>query len=136
MVNLLTYFLWFCFGGMQAYLHTLDTTKSYVVTLLMLTGLIGGLLINYLRTFAISAMMLVLVYRFAPNNESAITKAISNNSFGIYLFHSPLIYITFTLLADTQPFFVCFINFVIFGGIAWGLTVFVRKCRLGWILGE
>lgn len=84
----------------------------------------------------ISLMVVYLFYLIIPNKESVILNAISRNSFGMYLFHSPLIYITFTFFPNASPYKVVLLNFVVFGIISYYLTEFARKCKVGFIIGE
>lgn len=43
---------------------------------------------------------LISIYLSIPKKAISIAEFLSKNSFGVYLFHSPLIYITFTLMAN------------------------------------
>lgn len=61
---------------------------------------------------------------------------ISFNSFGIYLFYSPLCYITFTFAANIKPIFMFGINFLFFGTLSAILAILIRKIGLGVIIGE
>lgn len=65
-----------------------------------------------------------------------MTEMIARNSFGVYLFHSPLIYITFANLPDANPIIVVVLNLVVFGAVAYGLTELIRKTRLKVMIGE
>ena len=68
--------------------------------------------------------------------KGKVIRSVSKNSFGIYLFHSPLIYITFSYFANESALFVVLLNFVIFGGVSLFITELVRKIGLGLIIGE
>lgn len=62
---------------------------------------------------------------------------INKNSFGIYLFHSPLIYITYTLIPNSNPIIILLINFGIFGTVGFILTEIFRKIKiLKFAIGE
>ena len=52
------------------------------------------------------------------------------------LFHSPLIYITFSFFANASVLFVVLVNFVFFGGVALCITEVIRNRGLGLIIGE
>ena len=71
-----------------------------------------------------------------PNKTINILSKISANSFGIYLFHSPLIYITFRYLPNINPILMFIINFICLGIVVYYLTIFLRKLKLGIIIGE
>ncbi len=72
---------------------------------------------------------IILIYKIIPNQESKILKIISENSYSIYLFHSPLIYITFTYLKNANPIIVIFINFILFGGMSLLLSIIIEKIK-------
>lgn len=76
------------------------------------------------------------LYAIVPGKNCKIISCISKNSFGIYLFHSPLIYITFSFFSNESVLFVVLLNFVIFGGVALFITEFLRRRDLGLVIGE
>ena len=86
----------------------------------------------------IACAFILMIYRLDFNSISnnSILKEISNCSFGIYLFHSPMIYITCTYWKDLNPILVLSINFIIFGFIAFLLTMIIKRSRLKFIIGE
>ncbi len=57
------------------------------------------------------------------------------NSFGLYLLHSPLIYIIFTYLLNSSPIVVSLLNFFVFGGLAYLMTVLIRKTPMKLLIG-
>lgn len=84
----------------------------------------------------LSALYILNAYGAIPEKACSFTEKISANSFGVYLFHSPLIYITFSMIPNAAPAIVVFINFVVFGLAAYGLTNLVRRLKLGFVIGE
>lgn len=92
--------------------------------------------VRVLTTLLLRAMCIINVYGAMPCRTCRIVEKVDRNSFGIYLFHSPLIYITFACIPNAYPAIVLFVNLVIFGAIAYGLTELVRKCKLRIIIGE
>lgn len=83
------------------------------------------------------AIMLISgIYLSMSNKYNRILDSISKNSFGIYLIHSPLIYITFTFFLNSNPIIVVFLNLAVFGTASYILTVLVRKMKWGVIIGE
>ena len=83
-----------------------------------------------------SCALVYLTFRYMPSLDCPIIKAISKNSFGLYLFHSPLICFAFMLCPDIHPFWMLVINFGVCGIIAFLLTELVRIAHLGWVIGE
>ena len=100
------------------------------------------IILSLLRVFTIYVHLLYIlclilcIYILIPNKTTKWTQLISENSFGIYLIHSPLVYITYTYFKDCNPIFVLCLNFFVFGGISLLLSIMIRKSRLKFILGE
>ena len=67
-----------------------------------------------------------------------ITKNIIKNSYGIYFFHPMIIYILFYYLSNRQisPSFLCFGVFIISFSLSYALTWFIRKIKIGFVIGE
>lgn len=76
------------------------------------------------------------MYICTPNKKISVLSFFSENSLGIYLIHSPLIYFTFTLWNNSYPGIVLVVNFVIFGGISLLLSAWIRSSKFKFILGE
>lgn len=83
-----------------------------------------------------SFTLLTLFYIIVPNKTSKFIDIISKNSYGIYLLHSPLIYITFTYMANDNPWKVVGINFIIFGFVAMLMTIFINRTKFRFIIGN
>lgn len=90
------------------------------------------------RIFSYFASMLCVLtgYALMPNKRNLILSHISRNSMGMYLFHSPLIYLTYCYLPNINPFLMLLINFLGFGTISYFVTGFIRRVNLGFIIGE
>ena len=82
------------------------------------------------------ALMLVSAYCITSNNQcNKAIEAISNLSMGMYLLHSPLIYITFAFMPDCDPIIVVLVNFIGFGLLSFGLTYIIKKSKLRVFIG-
>ena len=97
--------------------------KHIFATVLIIV--IGGILwkitsIGY--EFYLSVVMVTLCYAVMPTSRNQVVDAISNNSYGIYLFHSPLIYLTAIYTPNINPWLMLFINFFVFGFVAYIIT--------------
>lgn len=79
---------------------------------------------------------IVALYGVMPVKQHTMISRLSKDSFGIYLFHSPLVYFTYTFLRNANPIIVVMINIIVFGACAWGLTELVRKAHIGIVIGE
>jgi len=75
-------------------------------------------------------------YLLVPNKKNKILSFIERNSFGIYLFHSPMIYITFTYFRESNPYMVVLLNVFVLGAISVLLTEGLRRTPLAFIVGE
>ncbi|MDY5870811.1 MAG: acyltransferase [Lachnospiraceae bacterium] len=92
--------------------------------------------VGLLLSVGLSTLMIFNIYVIMPEKSYSIVEKIDRNSFGIYLFHSPLIYITFACIPNANPGIVVFVNFIVFGVTAFGLTELVRRTRLKVLIGE
>ncbi len=92
--------------------------------------------VGLLLRIALPTLYILNAYGAMPEKDCKLTDRISKNSFGIYLFHSPLIYITFATIPDAAPAIVVFLNFVVFGLLAYWLTNLVWRIKLGFVIGE
>jgi peptidoglycan/LPS O-acetylase OafA/YrhL len=136
--NLGQYLVWFYLGICMQNLSDFLTKWShyyYICTVLFACVLLFSVITlgryNELMTFA----LLIAGYLAIPNKTNSVTAFLSKNSFGIYLLHSPLIYITFTFWKDENPVFVVAMNLVVFGGIACVLASLIVKTPMKFIVG-
>lgn len=139
------YLLWFALGylinirqtllrGIYGFSVLKWSLLSLNVALLwfFFTGRAGSVLASLI----ILALCIVNAYGAMPEKSCALVENVDRNSFGIYLFHSPLIYITFATIPDAHPAIVVFLNLVVFGGMAYGLTALIRRTKLKILIGE
>lgn len=89
-----------------------------------------------MRTLILTMAALACVYLLVPNASNGVLRVISRDSMGLYLFHSPLLYISFTFWPNISPWLMVPINFLGFGTVAWLLTILMRRARLGFVIGE
>ena len=84
-----------------------------------------------------SAIFVVSLYYIMPDSKSVILERISKNSYGIYLFHSPMLYIVFYYFGFLKPFEMVLINFFILFALSYLMTELLRLSKFGRIaLGE
>lgn len=86
--------------------------------------------------YFICLILIPLLYYYIPNKTNKLIKMIDRNSFGMYLFHSPLVYITFSSLLIEKPITTFIVNFIIFGFLSFLITLIIRKLNLGYVIGE
>lgn len=145
LLSAFNYLIWFSLGYFLN-MHQHIVRKVYRISgvkwaLLMLNA---GLLIyclfadsvRVLLSLGMKALCIVNAYGAMPEKSCSLVDQIDRNSFGVYLFHSPLIYITFATIPNAHPAVVVFVNLVIFGAAAFGLTELIRKTKLKVLIGE
>ena len=103
-------------------------------------GVIGiGYVIKSLTSIGfdmyLSITVILLFYLLIPSFNNKFINEISSRSYGLYLFHSPLIYLTAVFCPNINPWVMLFINFFVFGSIAYILTVLLSKSKLKFIIG-
>lgn len=92
--------------------------------------------VRVLVMLGLRVLCIVNAFGAMPQRTCRVAEKVDRNSFGVYLFHSPLIYITFATIPNAPPVIVVFINLVCFGAAAYGLTALIRKTKLKVLIGE
>lgn len=105
------------------------------ITILFLIGYFIYKITSIGFDFYLSSLVVILCYILIPNNSTKIVAAISKNSYGIYLFHSPMIYITALCCPNINPWMMLFINFFVFGGVAYAMTDAISKSKFRFLVG-
>lgn len=128
--------------------HWAITTKTKIgkrlfvcvcALLMSLVLLLMGMVLHYYTSIGfdiyLSVVLVVLFFLFFPEGKSCVIDEISCYSYGIYLFHSPLIYITAFKFPNINPWLMLFVNFIVFGGIAYFISKSISNSRYRFILG-
>ena len=114
--------------------------KRFIQLVILICIIIIGYVIKLITSIGfdiyLSIVVLLFLYKFIPSFNNKIINNISKRSYGLYLFHSPMIYITAVLCPDINPWLMLFINFVCFGFVAYLITVALSKSKLKFIIGE
>lgn len=118
-VNTMYFIIWFYLGLL---IRSTDT-KFFLSLITLLVLLIVSVLPNVVYGLAI----VLTLYCIVPNKENKVMSFIDKYSYGIYLFHSPLIYIAFTYAPNIDPLKMFFINFFLMGGVALLLSYIVKS---------
>ncbi|RGK02078.1 acyltransferase family protein [Mediterraneibacter gnavus] len=129
--------IWFYIGYLaskyKGNINQMCYSKRIIILLFTVIFSFGeNILFHYLSTF----LILLSLYLLMTDKSNKTLKILSDNSFGVYLLHSPLIYITYSRFVNANPLIVIFINFVIFGGLALILTMIIKKSKLKIIIGS
>jgi len=139
-----SYYIWFTLGRLL-YVNIQNIRKRLtirVISVVLCMATIVLILFYFNQRFRLiintvcSFVWVITFYIFIPNKQFKITQYISKNSFGIYLFHSPLVYITYTYWPNYNPVFVLLINFIGFGSLSLILTELIRHSRFCWLIGD
>lgn len=86
--------------------------------------------------FYLSVVLVICLYLIVPKRSNKLINSISDRSYGIYLFHSPLIYLTATYCPNINPRLMLLLNLGLFGGMAYYITVLLSNSSLRFVLGE
>ena len=137
--------IWFYLGFLIKKAHL---NKSYNIALLLIsiTSIILYFICYYIEPqyynyiqillkYFVCIAIIPLIYNVIPNKNNNLIEKISDSSYGIYLFHSPLVYITFAFMPNLNPFLILFINFVFFGIIAYTISKKIKKTQFKFVLG-
>lgn len=133
----LIYLFYFYIGILiRRYEDNINWNKTLISIISILLMILSILVKSEILKYITAIITTITLYKIMPNKTTKLVEKISSNCFGIYLFHSPLIYITFTYFANSNPLLILIINFFIFGTISFYLTELVRKIKLELIIGE
>ena len=141
----LQYYSWFFLGyfifNQEEKIHKISFNVllllTFFLTIMTIIFRQNVLFINNCFKYFCAICWLMLIYKLSYKiKTNKIISYISYNSFGIYLFHSPLIYITFSTFANSNPIIVIFINFIFFSILSIFLTEFIRITKIKFIIGE
>lgn len=137
-LNQALYYLYYFYIGFLINKYQTKNINIYLLLGITISSFILLITFNNIKLleYIFTTLFIFLIYQIISNKENKIIQIISENSYGIYLIHSPLIYITYTYLTNINPIMVVFINFVIFGIIALLLSILIRRTKLKFILGE
>lgn len=80
-------------------------------------------------------IFIFITFSFNKIKENKIIEEISNNSYRIYLFHSPLTYFSYTYWPNINPLLMVFINFIVYGKVSFYITKLISKTKLKFIIG-
>lgn len=133
------YLLFFYLGILFNKYNLISNLKNYYSLIIILILIIYTLFSNNnLILLLVQVISLILLFKidFTKLGKLNIINNISNNSYGMYLFHSPLVYLTFKFLPNINPILMIIINFIVFGSISYIITYLIRKTKFKFIIGE
>lgn len=139
--DIFRYLIYFIVGY---YLNTEQFKKVKINSLILclffftsyiLTMCLSGKSIKLTEPILISTI-LICIYKLFPTKTNKELSFIDKNSFGLYLFHSPMVYISYKYVPNINPCAMLLINFIFFGGISIILIYMTRFFNLNFIIGE
>lgn len=141
------YLFWFRFGydinknidkllALKNKIGILFFSLSVILGIIYLCEIIKIKLVNKILELIIGILWCMGLYSIIPNVQNKVFSYISKNSFGIYLFHSPMIYPIFYYLRNYRIAFIVFLNSVILFAISVLLTEVIRKTKFKFAIGE
>lgn len=133
------YLLFFYLGILFNKYNLISDLKNHYSLIIILILIIYTLFSNNnLMLLLVQVISLILLFKidFTKLGKLKIINNISNNSYGMYLFHSPLVYLTFKFLPNINPILMIIINFIVFGSISYLITYLIRKTKFKFIIGE
>lgn len=138
----------FCFNGIYFYSGCLlnrfessavsitkNLNKIFIIALIITIFALHSYLPRFIEPLSVITAIL-LIYKITPGRKLKFISIISVTSFGIYLFHSPLVYITYMMIPNASPLIICATNICAWGGVALALTLCVKKTRFKFLIGE
>ena len=142
--NIATYMVWFYLGFLlnSLQIETKVRIKPYIKAIsLLITIVISNIYIinitnNYYINYIFATLLIIEIYECMPNKSNRVINFLDNNSFGLYLIHSPLVYVWFYYFKNGNPYLVSFCTLVIGGIISLGIIYIIRKLHLSNMLGE
>lgn len=134
------FYLGFCINKYFALGREDEAYKRWFVPFLfLLTGALVILRISHaspIIKLASAICVIITAYLIIPSKTNKVTEYLDRNSMGMFLFHSPLIYISYKFYPNIHPALMVFINFVCFGFLASLLTELIRKTPVKILIGE
>ena len=137
--NFYVYFL----GGYFVCLYRTDIFDKRIVgvvlvvfsmSVCMIFGNHGA--IAKIMTLLFSLCAVVGFYGLMTGRRIGALQFISKDSYGLYLFHSPLAYFMYMDYPDANPAIMFAVNFLVCGLASFVVICIIRKLRFGLILGE
>lgn len=123
------YMFWFQLG----YVVNSMTKQKYNILILSVICIVFLFLGR--NMYVLSLLLVAFLYYVMPDKEFTLLTEIDKHSYGIYLLHSPLIYITYTFIPNENPLIVVGVNFFLWGSVAYLLTKLIKSTSLNRYLG-
>lgn len=91
---------------------------------------------NQVFSLFASASIVLMAFIRMPDKHYKILSYLAGVSFGVYLIHSPLVYITYAFMPNANPLLVVFVNFFVYGSLACLATQMIKRSNARFVIGE
>ena len=118
-ISTMQFTIWFYIG----LLIISSNTKTCFFVLILFALLV----LKFMPHFVYGLVIVLALYYLVPNKENKFMTFFDRYSYGLYLFHSPLIYIAYTYSPNINPLLMFTINFFGMGGVALLLSYIVKS---------
>ena len=138
LINLTQWFFYFELGYFLKQFDLLGRLKKYRLLLILGSAALSVISLTGLLPVSklTSVVLVVTLYEVIPGKTTKFTDILSRESFGIYLFHSPLIYITFAFWREMHPIIVVSMNFLVFGALSLLMSMGISRTGLRFMIGQ
>lgn len=139
----LKFIIWFYFGNFirkyslenkMKYRKIVAVATIFFICMYFITYNLSAY-ISLLFKYCVCLTIIPLLYNIISNRKFTLLQKISDYSFGVYLFHSPMIYFTFCFLHNISPMLMLLINFFCFGFVAYFISKQLSNSKLKFIIG-
>lgn len=142
------YLMWFYYGHcLYSNAHnSKDKTALLIIVstaIIIVMGLAASRITDaayssqFMKSNIVGVLITGFIYMWMPLSTCKPVRVITDNSYGIYLFHSPLIYPVFCYLSWLRPVFVIALTFGVMFPLALAITLALKKTKKGkYIIGE
>lgn len=134
-----SFFIGYLIAFNNYYFESIQNQKTFsVISLFILIILfkISSIVLHYNLNHLISICIIILLFLCSPNKRIKFIECVDKNSLGIYLFHSPVIYILYDNLSFLHPFILVPLNFITSIAISLLLIFLIRKFNMRKLIGE
>ena len=118
-------------------MYILGSMIAVVVISFCVFGAVGNHVVNAVAKYLGTGMIVVSSYKLITDRSIPVMKKIAKNSFGVYLFHSPMLYPVFNYMNWLNPVVMVLFDFIVLYIVAYFLTNILRMNKYSKIiLGE
>lgn len=91
---------------------------------------------GYLYKGFLSVCIVLILYLLVPRNSGRIVSGIDRDSFGIYLFHMPVLYLGYCYFGDMPPYFFVPVQLLLCISVSLFMIKLLRYFNLHFVIGE